>query len=105
MNIFSGSVWASHQNCRTLVPGERQFSDKQLKCIIERGGIIGGALDTWMLDANFEMSKHLPEDLDIKWKSWSIILITFVSLQGIVCMSVLGPTSTVCLAQSKRLTI
>ncbi|MFN8273245.1 MAG: membrane dipeptidase, partial [Chitinophagaceae bacterium] len=66
MNIFSGSVWASHQNCRTLVPGERQFSDKQLKCIIERGGIIGGALDTWMLDANFEMSKHLPEDLDIK---------------------------------------
>lgn len=66
MNIFNGSVWASHQNCRTLVPGERQFSDEQLKCIIERDGVIGGALDIWMLDANFEMGKHLPKDLNIK---------------------------------------
>lgn len=66
MNIFNGSVWASHQNCRKLVPGERQFPDDQLKCIIERDGVIGGALDTWMLDSNFEMGKHLPKDLDIK---------------------------------------
>ena len=49
MAIFGGTVWASHQNCRALVHGERQFSDDQLKAIIERDGVIGGALDTWML--------------------------------------------------------
>jgi membrane dipeptidase len=65
MDIFQGSVWASHQNCRALVPGERQFSDDQLKLIIERDGVIGGALDTWMLYPEFEMGKHDPKALGI----------------------------------------
>ncbi len=65
MDTFNGSVWASHQNCRTLVPGERQFSDEQIKIIIERDGVIGGALDTWMLHADFEMGKDHPKDLGI----------------------------------------
>jgi membrane dipeptidase len=46
---FQGPVLASHNNCRALVPGDRQFTDDQLKAIIERGGIIGAALDAWML--------------------------------------------------------
>ncbi|MBA4054625.1 MAG: peptidase M19 [Marivirga sp.] len=65
MSIFNGTVWASHQNCRALVPGERQFSDEQLKLIIERDGVIGGALDTWMLYPEFEMGKHDPQSLGI----------------------------------------
>ena len=65
MNIFNGVVWASHQNCRALVPGERQFSDEQLKLIIERDGVIGGALDTWMLYPEFEMGKNNPKQLGI----------------------------------------
>jgi membrane dipeptidase len=65
MEIFQGSVWASHQNCRAVVPGERQFSDDQLKLIIERGGVIGGALDTWMLYPEFEMGKQDPKTLGI----------------------------------------
>ena len=52
LNLFSGPVLASHQNCRTLVPGERQFSDAQLQAIIERGGVIGASMDTWMLYAD-----------------------------------------------------
>jgi membrane dipeptidase len=64
MEIFEGTVWASHQNCRALVPGERQFSDDQLSAIIERGGVIGGALDTWMLSPEFEINKS-PIDLGI----------------------------------------
>ena len=44
-----GPVWASHQNCRALVPGGRQFSDEQLREVIARGGIVGAALDAWML--------------------------------------------------------
>ena len=46
---FKGPVFASHQNCRALVPGDRQFSDDQLKALIERGAVIGPALDNWML--------------------------------------------------------
>lgn len=65
MDIFKGTVWASHQNCRTVVPGERQFSDEQLRLIIERDGVIGGALDTWMLYPEFEMGKNNPGDLGI----------------------------------------
>ncbi|MEP6846370.1 MAG: membrane dipeptidase [Panacibacter sp.] len=65
MDIFKGYVWASHQNCRALVPGERQFSDEQLKLIIERDGVIGGALDTWMLYPEFEMGKNSPQALGI----------------------------------------
>ena len=31
MDVFEGPVWASHSNCRALVPHNRQFSDDQIK--------------------------------------------------------------------------
>jgi membrane dipeptidase len=46
---FKGPVFASHQNCREIVPGGRQFSDDQIKALIERDAILGPALDNWML--------------------------------------------------------
>lgn len=46
---YDGTVLASHNNCRALVPHQRQFSDEQLKAIIERDGVIGLACDAWML--------------------------------------------------------
>lgn len=46
---FGGPVLASHNNCRALVPDGRQFSDDQIKLLIERGAVIGAALDAWML--------------------------------------------------------
>jgi membrane dipeptidase len=46
---FKGPVLASHQNCRALVPGERQMSDEQLRALIARGAVVGAALDNWML--------------------------------------------------------
>ena len=49
LDHFSGPVLASHQNCRALAPGERQFSDEQLQVVIERDGVIGVSMDTWML--------------------------------------------------------
>jgi membrane dipeptidase len=55
MEIFSGTIWASHQNCRSLVPGERQFSDQQLRIIIEKGGVIGASFDAWMLTPDFPL--------------------------------------------------
>ena len=49
LEVFSGPVLASHQNCRALAPGERQFPDELLTAVIERGGVIGASMDTWML--------------------------------------------------------
>jgi membrane dipeptidase len=49
LDAFDGPVLASHNNCRALVPGDRQFSDAQLRAIVERDGVIGVALDAWML--------------------------------------------------------
>ncbi len=49
MDIFGGPVLASHQNCRALVPGERQFPDELLNRVIDRGGVIGTSLDAFML--------------------------------------------------------
>jgi membrane dipeptidase len=49
LDIFGGKVLASHNNCRALVPGDRQFTDDQIKLIVEHGGVIGAACDNWML--------------------------------------------------------
>jgi len=49
MDCFGGQVLASHSNCRALVPHQRQFDNKQIRAIIEREGVIGVALDNWML--------------------------------------------------------
>jgi membrane dipeptidase len=46
---FNGHVLASHQNVRALVPHQRQFTDEQLRAIIERDGVIGACCDVWML--------------------------------------------------------
>jgi len=46
---FRGPVWASHNNCRAIVPHNRQFSDDQINALIARGAVIGAALDAWML--------------------------------------------------------
>ena len=53
LDVFSGPVMASHNNCRALVPGDRQFSDEQIKLLISRGAVIGGVLDAWMLCPNY----------------------------------------------------
>jgi len=45
MKIYNGPVWASHNNCRSLVDHNRQFSDEQLKELIRRDAVIGMPLD------------------------------------------------------------
>jgi membrane dipeptidase len=49
MDMFTGSVLASHNNCRALVPHQRQLDNRQIHAIIARDGVIGVALDSWML--------------------------------------------------------
>ena len=49
LDLFSGPLLSSHQNCRALVPGERQIPDDLLRTIIDRGAVIGTSMDAWML--------------------------------------------------------
>ncbi len=68
VGLFQGPVWASHQNCRALVPGQRQFTDEQLKHVIERGGVIGAALDAWMMVPGWIKFETRPEDTGVSLK-------------------------------------
>lgn len=49
LEMYEGPLLASHSNCRALAPHQRQFSDEQLRAVIARDGVIGAALDAWML--------------------------------------------------------
>jgi len=61
LDAFEGPVWASHNNCRALVPDDRQFSDAQLRRLIERGAVIGAALDAWMMVPGWVRKLTTPE--------------------------------------------
>ena len=65
MDAFSGAVWASHNNCRALVPHHRQFSDDQLKVLIERGAVIGTAFDAWMLSPGWQRGVSDPKSAGV----------------------------------------
>jgi membrane dipeptidase len=58
-------VWASHNNCRALVPHQRQFNDDQLKELIRRDAIIGAAFDAWMLAPDWKRGETTPESAGV----------------------------------------
>jgi membrane dipeptidase len=60
LDAFRGPVWASHSNCRTLVPHNRQFTDDQIRALVDRGAVIGVALDAWMIVAGWERGSSNP---------------------------------------------
>ena len=64
MDHFQGHVWASHNNCRSLVNHNRQFSDDQIRVLIERDAVIGGALDAWMMVPDWERGKSDPRKME-----------------------------------------
>ena len=63
MDLFGGAVWASHNNCRALVDHNRQFSDEMIKVLIEKGAVIGGALDAWMMVPGWVRGQSTPEGM------------------------------------------
>ena len=65
LDAFQGHVIATHQNCQALVPGDRQFSDRQIRAIIERDGVLGIAMDAWMLHPGWVKGETKIEDTDV----------------------------------------
>lgn len=49
LDIYKGSIWASHNNCRHFVDHNRQFSDEMIRELINRDAVVGVALDAWMM--------------------------------------------------------
>ena len=49
LEIYSKPVFISHGNCRAITPHDRQITDDQIRWVIERGGVIGVVLDSWMI--------------------------------------------------------
>jgi membrane dipeptidase len=66
LDRFGGPVLASHNNCRALVPGDRQFSDDQIIRLIERQAVIGVVLDAWMLWPNWIKGQTQREVVPLK---------------------------------------
>lgn len=64
LDHFNGHIWASHNNCRALVNHNRQFSDDQIKALIDRGAVIGGAMDAWMMVPGWVRGKSDPKAMD-----------------------------------------
>jgi len=64
LDHFNGHVWASHNNCRALVNHNRQYSDEQIKALIDRGAVIGGALDAWMMVPNWVRGQSTPKAMN-----------------------------------------
>ncbi len=64
MELFNGGIWASHNNCRSLVNHNRQFSDEQIKALIEKNAVIGAAFDAWMIVPNWKRGISQPKQMN-----------------------------------------
>ena len=70
IDLYQGPVWASHQNCRSIVPHNRQFDDQQLKVLVDRGAVIGAAMDAWMIVPGWTRGKSSPLDMHCGMRQW-----------------------------------
>ena len=53
IDLYEGPIWASHHNCRSLVPHNRQLSDAMILALANRDAVIGAVFDAWMLSPNW----------------------------------------------------
>jgi membrane dipeptidase len=69
LDLFKGPVWASHHNCRALVPHNRQLSDEMILALAQRGAVIGAAFDAWMLHPGWVRGQTTPESAGVNLRS------------------------------------
>ena len=66
LDLFHGPVWASHHNCRALVPHNRQLSDDMIRALVQRGAVIGAALDAWMIVPGWVRRQSTPQSTGVR---------------------------------------
>ncbi len=65
LDHFNGPIWASHSNSRALVTHNRQFSDEQIRELIDRGAVIGAVMDAWMLVPGWVRGQTTPQSAGV----------------------------------------
>jgi membrane dipeptidase len=65
LDLYEGPLWASHHNCRALVPHNRQISDEMICALAQRDAVIGVACDAWMLSKNWVRGKSTPQSAQV----------------------------------------
>lgn len=68
-DTYGGPIWASHSNCRTLVPAQRQLSDEQIKRLIDRDAVIGSVCDAWMLVPGWQRGVTDPHEAGVSLRN------------------------------------
>ena len=68
LDLFHGPVWASHNNCRSFVPHNRQLSDEQITELADRNAVIGVALDAWMMVPGWIRGESDPNAMGVSLK-------------------------------------
>jgi membrane dipeptidase len=66
LDHFSGPIWASHSNCRSLAHWNRQFTDAQIKELCGRGAVIGMAFDAIMMVHGWTHMRSTPQEFGLK---------------------------------------
>lgn len=69
LDFYDGPIWASHQNCRALVPHHRQFSNEQILALAAREAVIGAAMDAWMLVPGWVRGQSTPRHHGVTLKT------------------------------------
>jgi membrane dipeptidase len=64
LDNFNGNIWASHNNCRALVDHNRQYSDEMIRELVNRGAVIGAALDAWMMVPGWVRGVSTPKGMN-----------------------------------------
>lgn len=64
MELFDGSIWASHNHCRSLVNHNRQFSDEMIRTLIQKKAVIGAAMDAWMIVPGWQKGISDPKQMN-----------------------------------------
>ena len=64
MELYDGAVWASHNNCRALVNHNRQYSDEQLRALIQKDAVVGAAFDAWMIVPGWQRGVSDPKQMN-----------------------------------------
>ena len=82
LKIYSGPVWASHHNARALVPHQRQLSDDMFRALVDRGAVVGLALDAWMVVPGWERGQTTPQSANLRLEHLVEHLDHFCQLAG-----------------------
>lgn len=65
LDLYQGPIWASHHNCRALVPHNRQLDDDMIRALIQRDAVIGMALDAWMIVPGWIRKQTTPQSAGV----------------------------------------